>query len=187
MNNRHLPRWLELLIYFIAEACIICTDISQVVGTAFAWSLLIPQLPLVWACVLTAADTLLILLFYSPTGQIRRIRIFEVFVAGLVIAVFITVCIALSQVTAPPGPVFKGFLPSRDIFVSQGLYTSCAILGGALMPHALYVGSAVARPRLLAYDIKYQITTFAAAMTRPAAAEAVSRATGQACVPSGAV
>jgi metal iron transporter len=163
MNNKHLPRWLELIVYFVAEACIICTDISQVVGTAFAWSLLIPQLPLVWACVLTAADTLLILLFYSPTGQLRRIRIFEVFVAGLVIAVFITVCIALSQVSAPPGPVFKGFLPSREIFVSQGLYTSCAILGGALMPHALYVGSSVARPRLLAYDVKYQITTFQAA------------------------
>jgi metal iron transporter len=160
MNNRHLPRWLELVIYAIAEACIICTDISQVVGTAFAWNLLIPKIPLAGACVLTAAETLLILLFYSPTGELRRIRVFEIFVGALVITVFVTICVALAQISAPAGPVFRGFVPSRDIFVSQGLYTSCAIIGGTLMPHALYVGSAVARPRLLEYDIKFQVTTF---------------------------
>src|ERR1700744_4366496 len=95
MHHRYLPRWLELCVYFVAEACIICTDISQVIGTAFAWTLLIPKLPLVWACVLTVFDTLLILLFYSPTGQLRRIRLFEIFVGLLVLAVFITICVAL--------------------------------------------------------------------------------------------
>ena len=158
MNHRHLPRWLELIVYVIAELCIIFTDISQVVGTAFAWTLLIPKLDLVWGCVICVLDTLLILLFYSPSGELRRIRMFEMFIACLVFAVFITICMALAEVHAPLGEVLLGYLPSGDIFVGEGLYMSCAILGGTLMPHALYIGSALARPRLLDYDIKFRIT-----------------------------
>ncbi|KUJ17398.1 natural resistance-associated macrophage protein [Mollisia scopiformis] len=160
MNHKYMPRWLELSIYAVAEACCICTDISAVIGTAFAWNLLIPKLPLDAACVITVFDTLLILLFYSPTGTLRHIRYFEMFMAALVAVIFITTAIALGQVHPAPGPVFKGFLPSREIFVSQGMYSSAGMVGGMLMPHALYVGSSIAQPRLLEYDTKYHITTF---------------------------
>lgn len=160
MNHKYMPRWMELIVYAVAEACCIYTDISAVIGTAFAWNLLIPKLPLDAACVITVFDTLLILLFYSPTGNLRSIRYFELFIAGLVTVIFITTAVALGQVHPAPGPVFKGFLPSREIFVSQGLYSSAGMVGGMLMPHALYVGSAIAQPRLLEYDTKYHITTF---------------------------
>src|ERR1700753_4357145 len=136
MNHKYMPRWLELIIYAVAEACCICTDISQVIGTAFAWHLLIPKLPLDAACVITTFDTLFILLFYSPTGKLRNIRYFEIFVTVLVMVIFITCAVALGQVNPPAGPVWKGFLPSREIFVSNGLYSSCAMIGGMLMPHA---------------------------------------------------
>jgi metal iron transporter len=155
LNHRHLPRWLELVIYVIAEASIIATDLGQVIGQAIALNILIPGLPLPAACVVSVADTLLILLFYTPTGELRRVRIFEVFVALLVAAVFITLCVALSAVSPPAGPVFRGFLPSREVFVDTGLYEMCAILGGTLMPHALYVGTALSRSRLHDYDAKH--------------------------------
>jgi len=160
MNHKYMPRWLELLVYAVAEACCICTDISAVIGTAFAWNLLIPKLPLDAACVITTFDTLLILVFYSPTGTLRNIRYFEMFMAALVMIILITTAIALGQVSPPPGPVFKGFLPSREIFVSDGLYSTCAMIGGMLMPHALYVGSSISQPRLLDYDTKHHITTY---------------------------
>ncbi|KAH6622923.1 natural resistance-associated macrophage protein-domain-containing protein [Chaetomium tenue] len=137
LNHRYLPRWLELIIYVIAEASIIATDLGQVIGQSIALNILIPALPLPAACVLSVVDTLLILLFYTPTGELRRVRIFEVFVALLVAAVFATLCVALSMVSPPAGPVFRGFLPSREVFVDTGLYEMCAILGGTLMPHAL--------------------------------------------------
>ncbi|KAK4040578.1 natural resistance-associated macrophage protein-domain-containing protein [Parachaetomium inaequale] len=155
LNHRHLPRWLELVIYVIAEASIIATDLGQVIGQAIALNILIPALPLPAACVVSVADTLLILLFYTPTGELRRVRIFEVFVALLVAAVFVTLCVALSSVSPPAGPVFRGFLPSREVFVDTGLYEMCAILGGTLMPHALYVGTALSRSRLHDYDAKH--------------------------------
>lgn len=134
LNHKYLPRWIEFLIYVIAEASTITTDLGQVIGQAIALNILITSLPLPAACVLSVADTLLILLFYSPTGELRRIRAFEVFVSILVAAVFITLCVALSMVSAPAGPVFRGFLPSKELFVSTGLYEMCAILGGH--PHA---------------------------------------------------
>ncbi|KAM7206201.1 Natural resistance-associated macrophage domain containing protein [Rhypophila sp. PSN 637] len=154
MNHRWLPRWLELIIYVVAEASIIATDLGQVIGTAIALNILIPALPLPAACVISVAETLLILLFYSPTGQLRRIRLFEIFVSLLVVVVFVTICVALSMVHAPARDVFRGFVPSRDIFVDSGLYASCAILGGTLMPHALYVGTALSRARLYDFDTK---------------------------------
>ena len=170
MNHRWLPRWLELSIYVVAEAAIIATDLGMVIGTAIALNILIPALPLPWACVISVAETLLILLFYTHTGEMRRIRIFEVFVAALVIVVFATICVALSMVSAEVGPVFRGYVPSRDIFVDTGLYASCAILGGTLMPHALYVGTALSRSRLEQYDAKHALV--------PPAAVAVAAAAG---------
>jgi metal iron transporter len=139
----------------MAEASIIATDLGQVIGQAIALNILIPGLPLAAACVLSVADTLLILLFYTPAGELRRVRVFEVFVGLLVGAVFITLCVALSFVSAPVGLVFRGYLPSREVFVDTGLYEMCAILGGTLMPHALYVGTALSRARLYEYDAKH--------------------------------
>ncbi|KAK3683612.1 natural resistance-associated macrophage protein-domain-containing protein [Podospora appendiculata] len=157
MNHKSLPRWLELILYVIAEASIIATDLGQVIGTAIALNILIPKLPLPAACVLSVFETLLILLFYTHTGEMRRIRMFEIFVSLLVIVVFVTICVALSMVTGSARDVFRGFVPSREIFVDTGLYASCAILGGTLMPHALYVGTALSRARLQEYDVKHNL------------------------------
>jgi metal iron transporter len=66
------------------------------------------------------ADTLFILLFYKTDGSLRRIRLFEIFVSMFVIMIFILYCIELSFISAPVGEVFKGYLPSKEIFVSDG-------------------------------------------------------------------
>jgi metal iron transporter len=160
MNHKYLPRWMELCVYAISEVCCICTDISQVIGTAFAWNLLIPKLSLDVACVITLFDTLIILAFYSNTGNLRSIRYFEMFVATLVLIIVVCVAVMLGQVDPPAVPTWDGFVPSREIFVGEGLFTSLAMIGGMLMPHALYVGSSISRPRLLDYDSKHRITTF---------------------------
>jgi metal iron transporter len=129
-------------------------NISQVIGAAIAINILIPQIPLVAGCVLSAADTLVILLFYRPDGSLRALRAFELFVTAFVLGVFISFCIELSYVSQPVGDVFDGFVPSRDIFVGDGLYQSCAILGGTLMPHTLYLGSGLVQARMRDFDRK---------------------------------
>ncbi|KAE8448098.1 hypothetical protein EG329_009863 [Mollisiaceae sp. DMI_Dod_QoI] len=156
MNRAHLPRWLNIGLWIMAEAAIVCTDIGQVIGTAIAINILIPRIPLVAGCALAIADTLFILFFYKPDGSMRGLRGFELFISAFVLAVFICFCIELSLITNTSARhVMDGFLPSREIFVSEGLYESCAILGGTLMPHTIYLGSGMAQARLRHFDIKH--------------------------------
>ncbi|KAH8817044.1 natural resistance-associated macrophage protein-domain-containing protein [Xylogone sp. PMI_703] len=154
MNRAYLPKWLNWFLYAIAEAAIICTDIGQVIGTAIALNILSPKIPLVAGCAIAIADSIFILAFYRPDGSLRRLRIFELFVTAFVLGVFISFIIELSKISANAGHVFKGFLPSRDIFVGQGLFQSCALIGGTIMPHTIYLGSGLVQARMRDFDEK---------------------------------
>ncbi|PMD57066.1 natural resistance-associated macrophage protein [Hyaloscypha bicolor E] len=157
MNRAHLPSWLNYGLWFIAEAAIVCTDIGQVIGTAIAINILIPKIPLTAGCALAIADTLFILLFYRPDGSLRGLRAFELFISVFVLGLFICFCIELSLITGTTARhVMDGFLPSREIFLTQDpkLYQSCALLGGTLMPHTLYLGSGLVQSRLRDFDVK---------------------------------
>jgi metal iron transporter len=71
-------------------------------------------------CIISIADTLFILMFYRADGTLRRLRVFEMFVSVFIIGVFVSFCIELSLVAAPAAEIMRGFLPSREIFVSNG-------------------------------------------------------------------
>ena len=138
-----LPKWLNYLLYALAEIAIIATDLAeasllsfplpplpaglsaddsrQVIGTAIALNLLIPQLPLVAGCALSIVDVMIILIFYRPNGGMRELRAFEIFVCVLVLSVVICFCIQLSMIKAVAvREVFAGYLPSKAIVESQG-------------------------------------------------------------------
>ncbi|TPX10165.1 uncharacterized protein E0L32_001362 [Thyridium curvatum] len=150
-----LPRWLNYFLYFLAEGAIIATDIAEVIGTAIALNLLIPQLPLVAGCAISIVDVMIILIFYRPSGSMRGLRAFEVFVMFLVLAVVVCFCIELSIIKdTSVADVFQGYLPSRAIVEQQGLYQACGILGATVMPHSLYLGSGIVQSRLRDYDTK---------------------------------
>ncbi|ROV91054.1 hypothetical protein VMCG_09590 [Cytospora schulzeri] len=150
-----LPRWLNYALYAMAEVAIIATDLAEVIGTAIAINLLIPQIPLVAGCAISIVDVLIILLFYNPNGSMRGLRTFESFVVLLVLAVVICFCIQMSLIqNTTVGEVFRGYLPSSAIVQQQGLYQSCGILGATVMPHSLYLGSGIVQPRLKEYDVK---------------------------------
>ncbi|KAL6717556.1 NRAMP-like transporter smf-3 [Lecanora helva] len=153
----HFPRWLNLLLYVIGEAAIIATDIAEVIGSAIALNLLI-KVPLAWGCVITVVDVLVILIFYSSQGSMKRLHFFEYFVIALVLGVVICFCIELSFIHRHAhitvGEVFKGYLPSSTVVDGQGIYLSCGILGATVMPHSLYLGSGMVQSRLLDFDRK---------------------------------
>ncbi|KAM0525788.1 hypothetical protein ACHAPE_000499 [Trichoderma viride] len=152
----YLPRWLNYFLYALAEVAIIATDIAEVIGTAIALNLLIPKLPLVAGCALSILDVMAILLFYRPDGSMKGLRIFEFFVLFLVMGVVVCFCIQLSLIKhTSVGEVFKGYLPSSAIVQSNGLYQACGILGATVMPHSLYLGSGIVKPRLREYDEKH--------------------------------
>jgi metal iron transporter len=114
----HLPPWLNYVLYFFAESAIIATDIAEVIGTAIALNILI-KVPLVAGCAISIVDVLIILVFYRPSGSMRALRTFEIFVMCLVLGVVICFCFELSRIKAPVGDVFHGYLPSSTLIQSQ--------------------------------------------------------------------
>ncbi|EON66890.1 hypothetical protein W97_06293 [Coniosporium apollinis CBS 100218] len=148
----HCPPWLNYTLYCFAEAAIIATDIAEVIGTAIALNVLI-NVPLVAGCAISIVDVLIILFWYRPTGTMRGVRAFEIFVMLLVIGVVVCFCFQLSLIEdASIGAVFRGYLPSEVITQSKGLYQACGILGATVMPHSLYLGSGIVQSRLRAFD-----------------------------------
>jgi metal iron transporter len=128
---------------------------EQVIGTAIALNLLIPQIPLVAGCALSILEVMLILVFYRPSGPMRGLRLFEYFVMVLVLAVVVCFCIQLSLIqNTSPREVFRGYLPSSVLVERTALYQACGILGATVMPHSLYLGSGIVQARLYDYDRK---------------------------------
>jgi len=150
--RKHLPRWLNLILYLLAESAIIATDIAEVIGSAIALNLLL-HIPLIAGCAITLVDVLLLLLFYKPDGSMTRLRIFEYFVMSLVLGVMVCFCIQLSYIRdTSAGDVFKGYLPSAAVVQGNGIYLSCGIMGATVMPHSIFLGSGVVQPRLKQFD-----------------------------------
>ncbi|KAK3994622.1 natural resistance-associated macrophage protein-domain-containing protein [Cladorrhinum sp. PSN332] len=150
-----LPRWLNYVLYGMAEIAIIATDIAEVIGTAIALNLLIPQIPLVAGCALSILEVMLILVFYRPSGSMQGLRAFEYFVMLLVLTVVVCFCIQLSLIKdTAAGDVFRGYLPSKFLVEQTALYQACGILGATVMPHSLYLGSGIVQARLYDYDNK---------------------------------
>ncbi|KHJ31376.1 putative metal ion transporter metal ion transporter [Erysiphe necator] len=153
-----LPKWLNYFLYVLAELAIIATDLAEVIGTAIAINLLIPKIPLIIGCALSIIDVLFILLFYNPNGSMKGLRAFEFFVTCLVLGVVVCFCLQLSLIrNSSLGEILRGYLPSKELTESTGLYQACGILGATVMPHSLYLGSGLVQPRLQEYDINHGI------------------------------
>ncbi|KAF2400983.1 natural resistance-associated macrophage protein [Trichodelitschia bisporula] len=152
----HLPPWLNYVLYAFAEAAIIATDIAEVIGTAIALNLLL-KVPLVAGCAISILDVLIILIFYNPSGMsMRALRIFEMCVMLLVLGVVVSFCFELSMIRdTSVAEVFQGYLPSKALVTSKGLYQSCGILGATVMPHSLYLGSGIVQSRLRDFDDRH--------------------------------
>ncbi|ATY66482.1 transporter smf2 [Cordyceps militaris] len=151
----HCPRWLNYLLYALAEIAIIATDLAEVIGTAIALNLLIPRLPLVAGVALSIVDVMFILIFYRPDGAMKGLRLFELFVCLLVLGVVVCFGIQLSLIKGSSvADVFRGFVPSKELVEPQALYQACGILGATVMPHSLFLGSGIVQPRLREYDMQ---------------------------------
>lgn len=156
MCRLHLPVWLNLSLYVCAEVAIIATDLAEVVGTAIALEILF-GIPLIYGVFITVLDVLIVLMAYHKDGSMRQTRMFELMVAALVLATCVCFVVELFKCDFEPGAVrdiFNGFLPiNREVFTeANALFLSCGIVGSTVMPHSLFLGSALVQSRLKEYD-----------------------------------
>ena len=132
----------SLGLWMLAEIAICATDLAELIGTAIALQLLF-GIPLIIGVLLTALDALLILWL-----QHRGVRWLEALVAGLMFLVF--GCFAAQLILAQPdwGAVLAGYLPQASIVTDgQQLYIAIGILGATVMPHNLYLHTAIVQSR----------------------------------------
>ncbi len=150
--HEEYPFWVTLPLYILAEIAITATDLAEVLGSAIALKLLF-GIPLVYGVLLTALDTLL-LLFLSHLG----IRKLEAVVMSLVGTIGVSMFIEIMLGQPDWGGIVRGFVPSLPD--AAALYIAVGILGATVMPHNLYLHSALVQSRKIGHrpeDIKEAI------------------------------
>ena len=138
----HYPRPVVWFQWILCELAIAACDLAEVIGSAIALQLLF-GIPLVWGCVITAADVMVVLLL-----QHRGFRWLEAVVITLILT--IGGCFAVELFLARPsvGGVLAGFVPATEILRNPAmLYIAIGILGATVMPHNLYLHSSIVQTR----------------------------------------
>jgi manganese transport protein len=133
------PRSVSYALWVLCEIAIAACDLAEVLGAAIALNLLF-HIPLLTGVLLTAADTLL-LLWFTRLG----IRVIEAFVLSLI--AIIAVCFAIEIFWAGTpilSDVARGIVPHLS---AHNLYIAIGILGATVMPHNLYLHSALVQTR----------------------------------------
>ncbi len=140
--RRLLPDAWRIPLWLLAEVAIVACDLAELVGSAIALQLLF-GLPLPWGVALTAGDTLLLLVL-----QRLGVRRMEELIIALV--ALVGACFAWELLLLKPNwlQVAAGFLPQPSVLRDgRQLYLAAGILGATVMPHNLYLHSALVNTR----------------------------------------
>ena len=136
----HLPRWAAIGLWLQAELMAMATDLAEFVGAAVALDLLFGVPPLS-AGLITGAVSLGILAL-RPRGY----RLFEVTIVGLLTVVLLGFLYAGLRSGADPAGVARGLVPAFR--GGDALLLAAGIVGATVMPHAIYLHSALSQERL---------------------------------------
>ena len=134
----HYPRSVNYILWVLAEIGIVACDLAEVLGGAIGINLLF-GIPLLWGVIITGFDALLFLAIQS-----FGVRKFESFILSLITV--IGLCFVCEIYWSAPhwGEAAKGFIPH----IPEGaLYIVIGIIGATVMPHNLYLHSALVQSR----------------------------------------
>lgn len=144
-NRKTYPRSVNFILYILAEIAIAACDLAEVLGMAIGIQLL-TGLPLVWGVSITVLDTFLLL--YLQRLGMRKMEAFIIALIGIIfVAFFIQIFMAAPDVSA----IANGFIPSLpdkiDPSNQTALFLAVGIIGATVMPHNLYLHSALVQSR----------------------------------------
>src|SRR4029077_14186124 len=142
------PRWTRWPNWLLCEVAIGACDLAEVLGSAVAINLLF-HIPLFWAVLITAFDVLLLL---ALQGFGMR------FIEAVILALVATIggCYLIEIFVLPQTQ--PSFLEMGQALVSPGfrqprmIMLAIAIIGATVMPHNLYLHSALVHSRKLQSD-----------------------------------
>jgi len=142
--REHFPRPVAWGLWVQAELIAMATDLAEFVGAAIALNLLF-GVPLFPAGLITA-----VVAFGILGLQSRGYRRFEQVIAGLLGVILLGFLYETLKIGADAGGVAGGFVPRFD--GGESLLLATGILGATVMPHVIYLHSALTQNRIPADD-----------------------------------
>jgi manganese transport protein len=142
------PRWTRWPNWLLSEVAIGACDLAEVLGSAVALNLLF-HIPMFWAVLITATDVLLLL-------ALQRFGVRTVEAVMLVLVATIGVCYFIEIFILPE--TAPSFLEMGHSLITPGLrqvgmaYVAIGIIGATVMPHNLYLHSALVQSRRFEKD-----------------------------------
>ncbi|KAM3102152.1 Nramp family divalent metal transporter [Phormidesmis sp. 146-12] len=135
------PR-VSFCLWIVCEIAISACDLAELVGSAIALQLLF-DIPLAVGVCITALDIFVVLFLQNKGFR---------YIEALVIAVIIVIggCFIAELIFARPdlAGVLQGYLPQAKVVQNpEALYIAIGILGATVMPHNLYLHSAIVQTR----------------------------------------
>nr|ALD62535.1 natural resistance-associated macrophage protein [Mylopharyngodon piceus] len=142
--NRHYPTVPRIILWLMVELAIIGSDMQEVIGCAIALNLLsVGRIPL-WAGVLITIIDTFVFLFLDKYG----LRKLEAFFGFLITVMALSFGFEYVRVAPDQGEVLKGmFLPYCQGCGPTQLEQAVGIVGAVIMPHNIYLHSALVKSR----------------------------------------
>jgi manganese transport protein len=142
------PGWTRWPNWLFCELAIGACDLAEVLGSAVALNLMF-HIPLLWAVIITGLDVLLLL-----TLQRFGMRTIEAIVLLLIATIGVCYCLELFVLpqTQPNFMEMGRALVSPNFRQSGMIYVAIGIIGATVMPHNLYLHSALVQSRQLQKD-----------------------------------
>jgi manganese transport protein len=142
--REHFPRPVSWGLWAQAEVIAISTDLAEFVGAAIALNLLFGVPPF------TAGLMTAVVAFGVLALQSRGYRKFEIAIAALLGIVLLGFVYDLLQVNVDAGSFASGFIPGFS--GTNSILLAVGILGATVMPHVVYLHSALTQNRVKAED-----------------------------------
>jgi manganese transport protein len=138
--REHFPRPVSWGLWVQAELIAMATDLAEFVGAAIALNLLF-GVPLFHAGLITA-----VVAFGILGLQTKGYRRFEVVIAGLLGVIILGFLYDTLRIGFDAGAAAKGFIPGFQ--GTDSVLLATGILGATVMPHVIYLHSALTQDRI---------------------------------------
>jgi manganese transport protein len=139
--REHYSKRMNFVMWILSEIAIAACDLAEVLGSAIGLNLLF-GIPLLWGVLITTLDVLILMTLVA-----YGIRKMEAVI--LVLIGTIGVCFAFEMFLIKPdvAGIAKGFIP--NYLSGNALYIALGIIGATVMPHNLYLHSALVQSRAI--------------------------------------
>jgi manganese transport protein len=142
--REHFPRPVTWGLWVQAELIAMATDLAEFVGAAIALNLLF-NVPLFHAGLITA-----VVAFGILALQAKGYRRFELVIAGLLGVIILGFLYDTLRIGFDAGEAAKGFIPGFE--GTDSILLATGILGATVMPHVIYLHSALTQNRIKPRD-----------------------------------